>query len=563
VFGATYMVLAPEHPLVDRLTTDDQRDAVETYRARAAAVDIVSRRIGDKDKTGAFTGAYCRNPATDERIPIWIADYVLMEYGTGAIMAVPGHDERDWQFATTFGLDIRPVVQPDDDADAAGEERAPALFTGWHGTLVNSGSFDGMSCREAVEAITAWLQEKGAAAPKTQYRLHDWCISRQRYWGPPIPVIYCDACGTVPVPESDLPVLLPPLDDFRPDESGVSPLARNKEWHRVSCPTCGKEARRETDVSDTFLDSAWYFLRYPSTDFDDRAFDSARTRSWLPVNSYIGGNEHAVLHLMYARFITMVLHDLGFLEFEEPFTRFRAHGMIVKDGAKMSKSRGNVVIPDEYIAKWGADTFRMYLMFLGPYQEGGDFRDEGISGIRRFLDKVWGLVCAATFEGGEITAPTMRKLHQTIRGVAEDFEELRYNTAISKLMEYVNVLRGKGADDTSVPDVCRELLEPLIVMLAPLAPHFAEECWERLHHRSSVFAASWPTFDPTLAEEDQVELVVQVNGKVRGRVSVPAGIGEADAIERAVQVESVQRFVEGKPIKKTVYVEDRLVSLVV
>jgi leucyl-tRNA synthetase len=316
-------------------------------------------------------------------------------------------------------------------------------------------------------------------------------------------------------------------------------------------------------VSDTFLDSAWYFLRYPSTDFDDRAFDADRTRAWLPVRSYIGGNEHAVLHLMYSRFITMVLHDLGHLEFEEPFTRFRAHGMIVKDGAKMSKSRGNVVIPDEYIAKWGADTFRMYLMFLGPYQEGGDFRDEGISGIRRFLDKVWGLVNAATFEGGEITAPTMRKLHQTIRGVADDLEELRYNTAISKLMEYVNVLRGKGADDAMVPDVCRELLEPLIVMLAPLAPHFAEECWERLHHETSVFEASWPAFDSSLAEEDQIELVVQVNGKVRGRVSVPAGIGEADAVERAVQVDSVRRFLEGKTLRKTIYVENRLVNLVV
>jgi leucyl-tRNA synthetase len=565
IFGATYMVLSPEHPLVEPLTTDEQREAVETYRAKAAAMDIVSRRIGEKEKTGAFTGAYCRNPATGEAIPIWIADYVLMEYGTGAIMAVPGHDERDWQFATTFGLDIRPVVEPDAAADVTASEDpdVPPLFTGWNGTMINSGQFDGLSCRDAVTAITAWLQERDAGEPKTQYRLHDWCISRQRYWGPPIPIIYCDDCGTVPVPEAELPVILPPLDDFRPDESGVSPLARNEEWHRVPCPTCGRDARRETDVSDTFLDSAWYFLRYPSTEFDDRAFDADRTRGWLPVRSYIGGNEHAVLHLMYSRFITMVLHDLGHLEFEEPFTQFRAHGMIVKDGAKMSKSRGNVVIPDEYIAKWGADTFRMYLMFLGPYQEGGDFRDEGISGIRRFLDKVWGLVNAATFEGGEITAPTMRKLHQTIRGVADDLEELRYNTAISKLMEYVNVLRGKGADDAMVPDVCRELLEPLIVMLAPLAPHFAEECWERLHHETSVFEASWPAFDSSLAEEDQIELVVQVNGKVRGRVSVPAGIGEADAVERAVQVDSVRRFLEGKTLRKTIYVENRLVNLVV
>jgi leucyl-tRNA synthetase len=355
------------------------------------------------------------------------------------------------------------------------------------------------------------------------------------------------------VPERDLPVELPPLEDFRPDESGVSPLARVEEWYRVPCPQCGGEARRETDVSDTFLDSAWYFLRYPSTDFQDVAFDPALTRKWLPVDSYIGGNEHAVLHLMYARFITMVLHDLKLLTFEEPFTRFRAHGMIVKDGAKMSKSRGNVVIPDEYIVQWGADTFRMYLMFLGPYQEGGDFRDEGISGIRRFLDKVWGLVHAAGAPGGELHAATLRKLHQTIKGVAEDLEELRYNTAIAKLMEYVNVLRGKGSDDTASPAIGPELLEPLVLMLSPLAPHFAEECWEMLAHDTSVAAARWPAFDPALAKEEEI----------RGRISVPAGLPQTDAVERALAVEGVRRFVEGKPLRKTIYVENRLVNLVV
>ena len=565
IFGATYMVLAPEHPLVSELTTPEQRTAVHAYRRQAAAMDVVSRRIGDKEKTGVFTGAYCVNPATGEQIPIWIADYVLMEYGTGAIMAVPGHDERDWQFATKFGLEIRPVVQPDPGAepDIPVAEGVPALFTGWDGTMVNSGEFDGRSCRNAVTEITAWLERKDAGTRKVQYRLHDWCISRQRYWGPPIPVIYCDSCGAVPVPERDLPVELPPLEDFRPDESGVSPLARVEEWYRVPCPQCGGEARRETDVSDTFLDSAWYFLRYPSTDFQDVAFDPALTRKWLPVDSYIGGNEHAVLHLMYARFITMALHDLKLLAFEEPFTRFRAHGMIVKDGAKMSKSRGNVVIPDEYIVQWGADTFRMYLMFLGPYQEGGDFRDEGISGIRRFLDKVWGLVRAAGTAGGERPASALRKLHQTIKGVAEDLEELRYNTAIAKLMEYVNVLRGRGSDDTASPAVGPELLEPLVLMLAPLAPHFAEECWEALGHETSVFAARWPAFDQDLAKEEEIELVVQVNGKVRGRISVPAGLPQTDAVERALAVEGVRRFVEGKPLRKTIYVENRLVNLVV
>jgi leucyl-tRNA synthetase len=573
VFGATYMVLAPEHPLVDELTTAEQRPSVNDYRRRAAAMDLVSRRVGEKDKTGVFTGSYVRNPATGESIPVWVADYVLMEYGTGAIMAVPAHDERDYQFASKYGLEIRQVVRPDAAADlepkGSGERGAgrsddeasdgsPALYTGWDGVMVQSGQFDGMPCREAVVAITEWLEERGAGRSRTQYRLHDWCISRQRYWGPPIPIIYCDDCGTVPVPEKDLPVLLPPLEDFRPDESGISPLARATEWYRVPCPKCGKEARRETDVSDTFLDSAWYFLRYPSTEYDDRPFDAELTVKWLPVDSYIGGNEHAVLHLMYARFITMALHDLGHLEFEEPFTRFRAHGTIVKDGAKMSKSRGNVVVPDEHIARWGADTFRMYLMFLGPYQDGGDFRDEGISGIRRFLDKVWGLAVRVQDEAEAPAADELRKLHQTIRGVAEDLEALRYNTAIAKLMEYVNVLRaGERAA------VSRTLVEPLAIMLAPLAPHIAEECWARAGHETSVFDAAWPSFDEALAAEDEIELVVQVNGKVRGRMRVPRGIAEQDAVQRAMAEEGVRRFTEGKEIRKRVYVPDRLVNLVV
>jgi leucyl-tRNA synthetase len=562
VFGATYMVLSPEHPLVNSLTTSNQRDAVNAYRREAAATDIVTRRIGEKEKTGVSTGAICRNPATGESIPIWIADYVLMEYGTGAIMAVPAHDERDFEFAEKYGLEIRQVVKPT-DADEASSELP---YTGWNGQLVSSAQFDGMGCHEAVTAVTEWLEQQEAGRLEVQYRLHDWCISRQRYWGPPIPVIYCDECGVVPVPETDLPVLLPPLDDFRPDESGISPLARNEEWFRVPCPTCQRDARRETDVSDTFLDSAWYFLRYPSTDYDDRAFDAKLTRKWLPVNSYIGGNEHAVLHLMYARFITMVLHDLGFVEAEEPFAQFRAHGTIVKDGAKMSKSRGNVVVPDQYIAQWGADTFRMYLMFLGPYQEGGDFRDEGISGIRRFLDKVWGLVSDARPGGTEEGSPdSLRKLHQTIWGVGADTDELRYNTAISKLMKYVNVLRKEEGQQGQRGQgrVPAKLLEPLVIMLAPFAPHFAEECWERLGHIDSVFDTEWPAFEESLAQEELIELVVQVNGKVRGRLQVSAGISEAEAIERALAAEAIQRFVGSSAVRKTVYVPNRLVNLVV
>lgn len=549
VFGATYLVLAPEHPLVEQIVTEEQGPAVESYRARVSQMDLVSRRVGSKEKTGVFTGAYAVNPATGEKVPVWIADYVLMEYGSGAIMGVPAHDERDYEFARKFGLEIRRVVVP------ASGENGELPFTDWEGVLVNSGPFDGMPCREAAKAVTELLRQRGLGSPQVQYRLHDWCISRQRYWGPPIPIVYCDDCGVVPVPEKDLPVELPFIEDFRPDESGVSPLARHAEWYRVPCPNCGKIARRETDVSDTFLDSAWYFLRYPSTEFDDRPFDPELTRKWLPVDTYIGGNEHATLHLMYSRFITMVLHDLGYLPFEEPYRRFRAHGTIVKDGAKMSKSRGNVVVPDEYIAKWGADTFRMYLMFLGPYQEGGDFRDEGIAGIRRFLDKVWGLVKTARREEDEIDRGVVGKLHRTIRKVTEDIEELRYNTAIAALMEYVNTLRERGVCAAS-------LVEPLVIMLSPFAPHFAEECWEILGHDQSVFEASWPGWDERLAQEDEIELVIQVNGKVRSRVRVARGISREQAVERALQDEAVQRFVKGKKVRKTVFVEDRLVNLV-
>jgi len=556
IFGATYMVLAPEHPLVDALTADEQRRMVNAYRREVQAKDIVSRKVVDKAKSGAFLGSYARNPATGESIAVWIADYVLMEYGTGAIMAVPAHDRRDFEFATAFKLPIRPVVR------AAGDGPLPTVTE--DGVLMNSGEFDGLSCQDGGRRIVAWLQSKGLATPQVQYRLHDWCISRQRYWGPPIPIIYCDRCGPVAVPERDLPVELPFIEDPRPDASGVSPLARHKEWYFVKCPRCGATGRRETDVSDTFLDSAWYFLRYPSTEFDDRPWDLARTKTWLPVTTYIGGNEHAVLHLLYSRFVTMALQELGHVHFDEPFPKLRAHGLIIKDGAKMSKSRGNVVIPDAYIQKWGADTFRMYLMFLGPFQEGGDFRETGIIGIRRFLDKVWQLTHEAALAPGVSPGPpaspglppeVQRKQHQTIRKVTADTAALNYNTAIAAMMEYVNLVREQGAGS-------RRAIEPLLVMLAPYAPHLAEELWAALGHERSIFTAAWPTYDEKLAAAGDVEIVVQVNGKVRGRLTVSRGATEAQVVALAMTDESIKRFVDGKPVRKTVYVQDRLLNLV-
>ncbi|MCU0617406.1 MAG: leucine--tRNA ligase [Gemmatimonadaceae bacterium] len=564
IFGATYLVLAPEHPLVDALTTSERRDAVRAYQERTTKQDLVSRK-SVTEKTGEFTGSWAINPATGKRVPVWIADYVLMQYGTGAIMAVPGHDERDFEFAEVLGAQfasqcglsrrdviVRVVAAGDDTADTP---LAAAFTDDAQAHLVNSQQFDGTPVPEAKAKVTAWLQSQQCAQPVVNYRLHDWCVSRQRYWGPPIPIVYCDTCGTVPVPEEQLPVELPFLADFKPDDSGVSPLARDAAWYNVPCPSCGGNARRETDVSDTFLDSAWYFLRYPSARRDDVAFDAELTKKWLPVNSYIGGNEHAVLHLLYSRFVTMALKDGGHLHFDEPFTRFRAHGLIIRDGAKMSKTKGNVINPDEYIAEWGADSFRTYLMFLGPYQEGGDFRSQGISGVRRFLDRLWSAVRDAQRDGTP-DVDVMRKLHQTIRKVGDDIAGLAYNTAIAAMMEYMNVLR-RAERQVHVDEVA-----PLVSLVAPFAPHLAEECWAQLGRAGSVFDGGWPQWDAALVVETTVEVAVQVNGKTRGRVSVAKEATQEEVVAAAMADASIAKFVTGE-LKKVVFVPGRLLSLVV
>ena len=552
IYGATYMVLAPEHPLVNGLTKPGELKKVNAYREKTKKQDIITRKTST-EKTGVFTGSYAINPATQKEIPILVSDYVLMEYGTGAIMGVPGHDERDFEFATKFKLPIvRVVCGEREDANTPLDK---AFTECESGTLVNSGVFDGFEVEAAKKAIVEFLVKGGSAKPVVHYRLHDWCISRQRYWGPPIPIIYCESCGTVPVPEKDLPVVLPFIEDFRPDDSGVSPLARHEEWYRVECPKCGKPGRRETDVSDNFLDNSWYFLRYPSVGNNDVPFEKTVTKKWLPVTSYIGGNEHAVLHLLYSRFITMVLHDVGQLEFEEPFTRFRAHGHIIREGAKMSKTQGNIVNPDEYIEHWGADAFRMYLMFLGPYEQGGDFRDQSISGTRRFLDRLFASVQSMSSEG-EPDQVVMRKLHQTIRKVSEDIPRLSYNTAVAAMMEYMNVLR-KGERTPH-----RDEVTPLIPLVSPFAPHIAEELWEQSGGTGSVFDSAWPAFIPALAAEETIELVVQVNGKVRGRITVARDITEKDALIAALTDPTVAKFATGTP-KKVIFVPGRLLNIVI
>jgi leucyl-tRNA synthetase len=551
VFGATYMVLAPEHPLVSPLTSPTVRKAVDDYVSSAKKKDFVQRTDVTREKTGVFIGAYAINPANQAKIQIWVADYVLMEYGTGAIMAVPAHDQRDYDFAKKFNLEIVEVISQDGSEGHAAEQ----AFVG-EGVLINSGEFNGTGSQEAIRKITEWLGQRGAGRPEVNYRLHDWCISRQRYWGPPIPIIHCDKCGPIAVPDKDLPVLLPKMENYAPDDSGKAPLARIDSFVNTQCPQCGGAARRDTDVCDNFLDSAWYFLRYPSTERDDVPMDPALTKKWLPVDMYIGGNEHAVLHLMYTRFLCMALHDMGHIHFEEPFKKFRAHGLIVKDGAKMSKSKGNIVNPDHYVEEYGADTFRMYLMFLGPYQEGGDFRDSGIIGLSRFLEKVHGLLDESVSDGQPSDGALVSTMHETIKQVTEDIEGLRYNTAIARLMEYLNAIKKANARE-------KVFIETLALLLAPFAPHMAEELWEKLGHQKSIFTAKWPGFDEEKMKKETITLVLQVNGKVRSTVSVPINSDDEALKAAALADGNVRRHLDSKQIVKVIVVKNKLVNVVV
>jgi leucyl-tRNA synthetase len=550
VFGATYVVLAPEHKLVERITTPEQRTAVAAYVERARNTTEIERTNAEREKTGVFTGAYAINPATGERVPIWIADYVLVQYGTGAIMAVPGHDERDYAFARIFGLPIVEVVASD-----AGI--AEAAYTG-PGALVNSGQFDGLSSDEGKAAIVAWLGERGVAQPRVTYRLRDWLISRQRYWGPPIPIIYCPKDGIVPVPEDQLPVLLPEVEDFHPTGTGKSPLASVPSFVNTTCPICGGPAERETDVSDTFLDSAWYFLRYPCTEWDDRPFDAERIAEWLPVDMYFGGKEHVVMHHLYARFITMVLHDLGYLSFEEPFIRLRLHGFVTKDGAKMSKSRGNVVNPDDYFARIGSDAFRMYMLFMGPFDQDNDFSDINLIGVTRYLERVWRYVTdPAPTDGAGVE---MRPVHQYIKRVTEELGRYQYHTAIAALMEYGNWI---GANrDAFTPEQRAEALRVLVLMLAPFTPFLTEELWERLGEPYSVHQQTWPVWDEAMAKELAIVIPVQVNGKVRDRLTVAPGTDDAIVRDLALASTRVQEHLAGREPKKIIIVPDRMVNIV-
>ncbi len=567
VWGATFMVLAPEHPLVATITTDDRRSEVEAYVERARRETEIERQSTDADrpKTGVFTGAYARNPVTDERIPIWIADYVLMGYGTGAIMAVPAGDERDFQFARAFGLPIRVVVQPEGEP-----ELDPATMTeAYHGAgrLVNSGPLDGLRVPEQMPEVIAWLEKEGRGRFEIGYRLRDWLISRQRYWGTPIPVVYCDACGMVPVPDDQLPVLLPLDAAFTP--TGQSPLRTHEEFLLTTCPGCGGPARRETDTMDTFVDSSWYWFRYTSPGEERLPFDPERAKRWCPVDLYCGGIEHAILHLLYARFFTKVCRDLGLIDHGEPFLRLRNQGMILSaEGVKMSKSRGTQVDPDPLVEAHGADALRLHLMYLGPWEQGGPWNDRGITGMERFIARAYQVVTETAglpSDGGTAeaeAAAVTRLTHRTIERVSTDLDQFQFNTMVAALIEFVNELMKRKETPVARTAAWREATETLVLLMAPSTPYVAEELWERLGKPYSVHQQAWPSFDPALTREETVEVVVQVNGKVRDRLSVPADLPEERARELALASERVQDALGGKEPAKVIYVPGRLVNVV-
>ena len=563
IFGVTFMVLAPEHPLVNQLTTEEQREDVEAYVNQARQTSEIERLSTEREKTGVPLGTYAVNRLSGERVPIYTADYVLTTYGTGAVMGVPAHDERDYMFARKYGLPVRMVIAP---LDWDGKEPAAAHIG--LGFMTNSAKYDGMTDDEGKAAIAADVEKYGWGHRTTSYRLRDWLISRQRYWGTPIPVVYCDDCGAVPVPEDQLPVLLPEDAEFKP--TGESPLVEHEAFRNTTCPRCGGPARRETDTMDTFVDSSWYMLRYASPKFEEGAFDPDVLKHWLPVDQYTGGAEHAVMHLLYSRFFIKAMRDIGMVDFDEPFLRLFNQGVILgSDHEKMSKSRGNVVNPDDVVGVMGADAVRCFLMFIGPWDQGGPWSDVGINGVARWLNRVWALVernpddLAAGQADPQAVRETLRVLHQTMRKCHGDLDRFKFNTAIAALMELVNHMSKVWAEATVDPDTWRECIEKFLLMLAPIAPHISEELWERTGHTYSIHQQRYPEWDESLAADETITLVVQVNGRVRDRIEVPANIDESTANELALASEKVQPYTEGKVVDKAIYVPGRLVNVVV
>jgi leucyl-tRNA synthetase len=569
LWGATFMVLAPEHPLVEKVTTPEQKAAVEAYIYQALRQSDIQREATDREKTGVFTGGYAINPVNGERIPIWIADYVLMSYGTGAIMAVPAHDERDFAFARKYGLRIIPVIQPEGmvlDGDTMQQ-----AYTG-PGYMINSGPLNGTYVNgkghndPGIRKVIAYLEAHGLGRAEVSYKLRDWLISRQRYWGAPIPIIYCPQCGIVPVPEDQLPVLLPDDVEWRP--TGESPLKLHPTWRFTTCPTCGGPAERETDTMDTFMCSSWYHLRYLSPHYDQWPFDPREYDYWMPVDTYTGGIEHATMHLIYTRFFHKACRDIGITKGNEPMLQLRNQGMVLgEDSEKMSKSRGNVIAPDDLVARYGADTVRAYLMFFARWDQGGPWNSGGIEGVHRWLKRVWSVILEPAGEQNQADEATLRqlrrKVHQTLRSVTRDFREFEFNTIVSSLMELLNEMSKAKQGGAWGSPAWEEAVDIYLRMLAPVCPHISEEIWALLGKSYSVHTQAWPQVDEEAAKEELITIVVQVNGKVRDRLSVNAEISDEEVKALALQSEAVQRYLGGKPPRQIIYVPRRLVSIVV
>lgn len=569
IYGVTFMTIAPEHPLVTKLVKDTAYEKdVMAFREKVMNISDIERMSTTLEREGVFTGRYAINPFNGDRVPIWVGNYVLAEYGTGAIMAVPAHDERDFDFAKKYNLPIKVVIVPENgdwDFDK-GAYTSP-------GILVNSGPFSGMKSEEAKDAMIKYASERGFGEFSYMYRIRDWLISRQRYWGAPIPVVYCEKCGIVPVPEEDLPVMLPEVVDFEP-KGAVSPLVTSKEFVETVCPVCGGPAKRETDTMDTFVDSSWYYFRYPSPHVDDKPFDKEDVDYWMPVDEYIGGAEHAVLHLLYARFINKFLYDIGYSPVDEPFHHLFTQGMVLKDGAKMSKSLGNIVDPDDMIKRYGADTTRLYTLFAAPPERDFDWKEEGIEGVFRFLKRVWNTINELIDRVEDFNKPlpsedtwsglereVVRMTHWLIYRVEYDMKDnFRFNTAIAAMMEYMNFFQKEFLNVR--PEIAVFGAKTLVQVMAPFAPHITEELWERMKQPYSIHTSPWPQYDEKYLKKDIVTIVVQVNGKVRGKMEIPIDAPQEDILRMAKDIPNVKRFLEGKQIIKEIYVEGKLVNFV-
>jgi leucyl-tRNA synthetase len=573
LFGVTFFVLAPEHPLVESLTAPEQRAAVSAYVEQAARQSEVERMLETREKTGVFTGGYVINPLNGERVPVCIADYVLPGYGTGAVMGVPAHDQRDFEFARKYNLPIRLVILPP-DAEPSGAGGPPSAqaprpleeaYTG-AGMMINSGPYDGLSSEEGAQRIAADLQNLEMGGPTVTYRMRDWLISRQRYWGTPIPIIHCPSCGEVAVPEDELPVLLPPMDNFQPDGSGRSPLARLPEFVNTTCPQCGSQAQRETDTMGGFACSSWYFLRFTSPRYHQGPFDPQAMRYWMPVDLYVGGAEHAVLHLLYARFWTKALADEGLLPFREPFSSLRNQGQLLgPDGSRMSKSRGNVITPDSMVQTYGADALRIYEMFMAPFDQDIAWSTEGINGARRFLNRVWtlyGETYAASAAGSGEDLELARLLHKTIRRIDERIEGFRFNTMVSALMEFANALGERQRTNNWHTATFHQSLERFMILLAPAAPHIADELWQLTGHTGSAHQQTWPTWDADLARDETLQIPVQIDGRLRGVVELSKDAGPEEALEAALAQPRVQQHLNERRVARSIYVPGKVLNIV-